>query len=557
LSVQTGSGRIFETQDFEHWRLNASTDTPAALTLNPLLSAAFQTGNANSRMLAAGTRLYAAGDENIFASDDAGRSWLNLTGFNNRSVIGGGFNALAVSPNNPREIVAANKSGAWRSLDGGLSWSSLNKELPNLTVRRFAGSRTKVLLDDGSMVELSAGAWTEASGEPAEDSLVTSLALSTRRNISAAVAAGVYTYAGTADGHLLTSRTGSADWSDSPATAGIAVARIWADSDRPEVALAAAGDQLWRTVNGGLFWDKVTGKLPAGAIHGIAADRTAGVVYVATDRGVWFGKVALNAASLGATQWDTLSRDLPAAQAWDVLLSADNTLSVALDGYGVFETIAPHKSASVRVVNSADLSPRPAAPGSLISVIGAQVREARGGGPPYPVIAASSASSQLQVPFEAEAGNITLALEGTNERWTVPLSIRDTSPAIFVDSEGAPLLLDAESGLVMDPGVTVHAGSSVALLATGLGRVTPDWPSGMPAPVDSPPKVQGAVTAFLDGTPIPVVRATLAPGYVGYYLIELGIPAIVNRGSAELRVVADGVESNRVRLYLESTPARQ
>jgi uncharacterized protein (TIGR03437 family) len=110
---------------------------------------------------------------------------------------------------------------------------------------------------------------------------------------------------------------------------------------------------------------------------------------------------------------------------------------------------------------------------------------------------------------------------------------------------------------VMDAGVTVHAGSSVALLATGLGRVTPDWPSGMPAPVDSPPKVKGAVTAFLDGTPIPVIRATLAPGYVGYYLIELGIPAIVNRGSAELRVVADGVESNRVRLYLESTPARQ
>jgi uncharacterized protein (TIGR03437 family) len=248
---------------------------------------------------------------------------------------------------------------------------------------------------------------------------------------------------------------------------------------------------------------------------------------------------------------------LPAAQAWDVLLSADNTLSVALDGYGVFETIAPHKSVGVRVVNSADLSSRPAAPGSLISVIGAQVREARGGGPSYPVIAASSASSQLQVPFEAEAGNITLALEGSSERWTVPLSILDTSPAIFVDSEGAPLLLDAESGLVMDPGVTVHAGSSVALLATGLGRVTPDWPSGMPAPADSPPKVQGAVTAFLDGTPIPVIRATLAPGYVGYYLIELGIPAIVNRGSAELRVVADGVESNPVRLYLDPTPARQ
>jgi uncharacterized protein (TIGR03437 family) len=63
--------------------------------------------------------------------------------------------------------------------------------------------------------------------------------------------------------------------------------------------------------------------------------------------------------------------------------------------------------------------------------------------------------------------------------------------------------------------------------------------------------VSGTVTAFLDGRPIDVERAVLAPGYVGYYLVELQIPAIVNRGASELRIVMNGAESNRVKLYLE------
>ena len=553
LSVATQSGRVFETGDFEHWRLGTSPAqvSGASWALSTLI------GQGASRILSAGTRLYAAGTDNIFASDDGGRTWLNLTGFNNQSILGGGFNGLAVSPANTRDITAVNRSGVWRSLDGGLSWSSLNQDLPNFAVRRFADSRTAVALADGSVAELSAGRWIPAARLPTEDLLVGELQMLTGRNITAAAESGSLTYAGTAEGRVLVSRSGTQGWSEAAQTNASAIGRIWVDEDRPEVALAAAGQRLLRTVNAGLFWDDVTGDLPPAEIHGIAADRAAGVVYLATARGVWSGSVALNAAGPVRTRWVAVSRDLPVAAAWDVRLNTDNTLSVALDGYGVFETAAPHKASGVRILNAADLTARPAAPGSLISVIGAQVREARGAGALYPVIAAAEGSSQLQVPFEATAGNVSLALEGLGGRWTVPLSIRDASPAIFVDSEGAPLLLDAESGLVMDAGVAVHAGSSLALLATGLGRVTPDWPSGVPAPLDAPPKVRGNVSAWLDGTPLEVTRATLAPGYVGYYVIELKIPAIVNRGAAELRITTDGAESNRVRLYVESTPARQ
>jgi uncharacterized protein (TIGR03437 family) len=50
---------------------------------------------------------------------------------------------------------------------------------------------------------------------------------------------------------------------------------------------------------------------------------------------------------------------------------------------------------------------------------------------------------------------------------------------------------------------------------------------------------------------VEVLRAELAPGYVGLYLIEVRIPSIVNRGPAELYLEAAGVPSNRVRLWLE------
>jgi uncharacterized protein (TIGR03437 family) len=519
LLAQTASGRIFETNDFLHWRLNTADSLPAQ---------------------SVGARLSAAGAATLPGGDPKG---------------------LAVSPANPLEISAANAAGVWRSLDGGLSWSGLNEDLPNLPVRKLADRRMAVLAD-GALVEDRAGTWTLLAGSDAELALRTRFAQLAHAEVSAAAQSGTTAYAGTADGRLLVSLDNGVTWSAGASRATGGIGRIWLDAERPAVALAAAGAQLLRTVNGGLFWDDVTGALPGGQIHGIAADRSAGVVYLATDRGVLEGSVPLNDAGPAAADWKSISRDLPATTAWDVRLNVDNTLTVALDGYGVFEAPAPHRSRSVRIVNGADMSDRAAAPGSLISVLNASVIAARpaqldGGAASWPVIASSSRSSQLQVPFEATAGGFFLSLQGAGEQWTVPLTVKNAAPAIFVDAEGSPLILDAASGLVVDPGIAVHAGSTVQVLATGLGRVVPDWPTGVPAPLDSPPVVVAPVTAFLDGAPVTVTRATLAPGYIGYYVVELRIPAIVNRGTAELRIVMNGEESNRVKLYLESDPAQQ
>ena len=64
-----------------------------------------------------------------------------------------------------------------------------------------------------------------------------------------------------------------------------------------------------------------------------------------------------------------------------------------------------------RVVSAADRVARAAAPGSLLSVIGARVQSARIGDQNAPVLAASDVESQIQVPFNASGTNVQLATQ--------------------------------------------------------------------------------------------------------------------------------------------------
>jgi len=101
------------------------------------------------------------------------------------------------------------------------------------------------------------------------------------------------TYAGTSDGRVFTV---ASDGTLAPAIleGASVISRFWVDPVNPQAALAVSGSQLYRTTNGGKFWDNITGNLNGGAIHGITADSTAGVVYAATDNGVYSEPLDIN-----------------------------------------------------------------------------------------------------------------------------------------------------------------------------------------------------------------------------------------------------------------------
>ena len=562
LYVRTASGKTFATLDFETWTPALGVTPPAA----PAEVTAPRLPDATAHLMVSAAdpaRVYALGRQ-LSRSDDGGRSWTTLTQYKSESIVGGGQHSLAVSPKDSDQLVLANDYGVWRSLDGGLSWAGLNQLLPNLPVRRIVSTPSgtagvRVETDGFGVLELPPGGsvWFRAAaqGSPNEGALRQKYSTALGVVITAVGTAGETVYAGSSDGRIWVSFDSGVTFQPSRFENSSPVERIYVDPAAPRVALAALsgpGPRVLRTTSSGSIWDDLTADLPEGAVHAVTAEREAGAVYVATERGVFWTAVDLENASLPAAKWNNLTTGLPASRATDVRLDPTGVqLYIALDGYGVYATAAPHRLRNFKIVNTADFSARPAAPGSLVSVIGGRVDSARGAGLEYPVLAASDGESQLQVPFDAAGPNVSLALRTNAGLVTLGLAMRPVSPAIIVGRDGVPLLLDADSGLPLDARNAAHSNGRIQILATGLGKVRPEWPAGLAAPLENPPVVAADVKVYLDSMPLQVTRATLAPGYIGFYLIEAQLPSIANLGTSELYVSAGGQESNRVQMVLE------
>ena len=568
LYASTPSGRVFETADFETWKLAAAAaaQPPAVVDYERASTRPEPGARTRAAGQASSARVYAFGSA-VYQSQDEGKSWRNVSHFRGESMLGAGFADLAVSPRDAEEIAVANRAGVWRSLDGGLTWAGLNESLPNLPVRKLyqSGTRMRIGLEDGSeavWVPGQRGAWTPAAADfgRRDAAARNTLSAAVGARVTAMAAAGDYSYAGAEDGaRIWSSADRGRTWRVQVLSeAGGAVNAVFVPADEPRAALASVGNRIFRTFNGGLFWDDITANLPAAEVRSITADLASGAVYAATGAGVFVTYLELRSAS-PASAWSKLD-GLPAdTPAWDVKLDdGGHQLFVAVDGRGVYATLAPHRRREPRVVNAADQSARPAAPGSLLSVMGASLASARVGNLEAPVLGVSGGESQIQVPFEANSSNTTLPLAlmvaGTAgvpaARRDVTLAFAAASPAIFLDRDGSPMLLDADRGVLIEPGSAMRAGSRLQILVTGLGRVTPEWPTGTPAPAENTPRVVAPVRVFVDRVPVEVTRATLAPGFVGFYLVEIALPDTVNNGPAELYVEAAGQSSSRVSIQL-------
>jgi len=558
--------------------------------------------------------LFALG-EDLYRSSDEGHTWIDLTGDAGGSLIGPGQRAIAFSPQNPNWIVVANTRGLWRSMDLGLSWSDLNRNLPNLPetrIWRISAATAPLLFFAGvGPAELSgSGPWRIAADARMESWLRVAAPLASDDRVrrspvpletppgwtvsyrvwingspvspdltacrltdcrdpaahyisafgSSAGGRGAY-YVGTSDGHLWVSQDSGRTWEPAMQgfnASGSPVTAIYVSPLDSSVALAAVGGRgtghIFRTTNSGRFWDDLSANLPDTPVHAVAANPETGSIYLASDSGVFYTRGDLR--NPGApTTWIRLAGNLPDRRMEDLKLdTADGSLYVAVAGYGLFRATVPDIADSIRVLNAADLTSRAAAPGGLLTVIGAPVLSARAGNLPAPVLASSQGNSQIQVPFESTGQGLNLGLETQSGTAQVGFPLEDVSPAIFVDADGSPLVLDAAGGILLDGSRPAHAGSQILVLATGLGRVQPDWPTGLAAPLDNPPATVAPVSAYLDGAPLKVLSSTLAAGYIGVYIVRVELPSIVNAGTAELTLGSGDKLSNEVRIFLDPNP---
>jgi uncharacterized protein (TIGR03437 family) len=574
LYARTPGLKTFATTDFDTWTPVANPPDPPApgttaqMVRLPEAGAQIVPASPNSN------QAFALG-RNLSRTDDGGHSWMNLTAFKSQSVVGFGQRSVAVHPLDPDQVVVANDYGVWRSMDGGLSWTGLNLYLPNLSVRRIlstpsgtAGVRVVAGVADSAIpIELapSGTVWEPVSGLHAdEDALSRKYSQLLGVEITAVSTTGDTVIAGSSDGRIWWSQDGGKtpmNLSTLPpgmeVKAGNRIERLWVDPSQSLVAIAAlsgSGHHLLRTSNRGLTWEAVdTASLPDGPAWSVVGDRSAGAIYVATDKGVFYGHTDLDLGVTTSIVWQHLTPPpMPQVRATDVRLDPSGVqLYIALDGYGVYRTPAPHRADTLRIVNAADYSNRAAAPGSLLSVIGTPVNSVRGDNLDYPVLLVLDNASQIQVPFEAVGPNVVLTLQTPSGTQFRGLAVQSVSPAILTGSDGVPVVADADSGLAIDGRNPAHSNGRIQIMAAGLGKVRPEWPAGVAAPAVNPPAVVANVQAYLDGKPLQVTAATLAPQFIGFYIVEIQLPPVTNAGPAELHITADGQESNRVQIVIE------
>lgn len=568
LFARARSGMVFETADFTNWTISKNAVRgQGEFGFGQQTGTSPEPGARIEFLQSTGSRLYALGI-NLWVSDDGERTWSNLTAYNRQPVIGANQHSVAVSP---QGMVVANDFGVWRSTDGGLSWSSLNANLPNLPMRRLlpAASRgtLRAEVKGIGVVELPpAAAAAHANWIPASDPNAQDTGDTQRRDagktlgteITAMARTATVWIAGSIDGRLWTASDGAVkNWTPADRVAGRIEAIEPGGDPAPHSALVvaasgsglASGPRLLRTIDDGATWDDMSAGLPDGPLHGVAVDAAAGIAYIAGDRGVFAAHVDMNSLAPVA-QWQAVA-GLPEAPAMDVRLDkVRNTLYVALDGYGLYAAPAPYQSAAVRVLTAADQPAEAAAPGVLLHVQGSGLSSVKSEGGDLTVLTSSQSSAQVQVPFEASGSTLALTVDSAQGQSRLALPLKNTAPAILLDGDGLPILVDAASGLTLDARNMAHPGSRIQVFAAGLGKVDPDWRAGVPAPAEDPPVVSARVEARLNGNALEVTRATLAPGYVGLYLVEVQLPGLVDAGAADFSLVVNGEASNRVKILL-------
>jgi uncharacterized protein (TIGR03437 family) len=213
-----------------------------------------------------------------------------------------------------------------------------------------------------------------------------------------------------------------------------------------------------------------------------------------------------------------------------------------------------------RVVSSADQT-KSVALGGLISLIGQGMPTALGdacltvNGASAPLLqSVSSTQINAQLPFDADGNSqITLYTPGGVSN-NLNVTILQAAPSVFRTSgdpaaAGATVYRASNNSLV-SPLNPVQAGDELVIFATGLGRTTPAIRAGEAAPADPlsvaviPPQIT------LDGAPLVVDNASLMPGGIGIYQINVKAPLDLAGGDNVPLTISQGGMSTTVAIQV-------
>jgi uncharacterized protein (TIGR03437 family) len=253
--------------------------------------------------------------------------------------------------------------------------------------------------------------------------------------------------------------------------------------------------------------------------------------------GVWTGTwLPVNTANGQVTMTVTASNSTPTVQ---------QSGSVTVSG-----TVGPGATPAVNttgVVQAASfVSGAPISPGSLITIFGsnlaagqqdASLTAAFLGNLPLPVLYADNAQMNVLVPYEIpDIGQTQLTIQ-RGSVLSVPrqLVISSAQPGVFTVNQqgtGPGDIYKSDNTTLAQDENRACVGETLAIYATGLGRVDPPVPTGTLAPQYPLSKTVNDVKVTIDGRDAGVVFAGLTPGTEGLYQVNAVVPDGVDTGAA-------------------------
>ena len=187
-----------------------------------------------------------------------------------------------------------------------------------------------------------------------------------------------------------------------------------------------------------------------------------------------------------------------------------------------------------------------------------------GGSLAAPQFFQSPMQMNVQVPWElAGEEETTVQVEAGGETSNeIAVALTPYSPGLFSmtqtgSGQGAILisgtgLLAAAENAFPAPSRPVRRGEFLEAYASGLGPVTNAPATGSPASGTTISHTTTAATATIGGEEATVIFAGLAPGFVGLYQVNIGVPESAPSGGAvELVLTIGGVDSNPVTIAVE------
>lgn len=152
-------------------------------------------------------------------------------------------------------------------------------------------------------------------------------------------------------------------------------------------------------------------------------------------------------------------------------------------------------------------------------------------GDPAPLFAVSPYEVQFQVPYELPCGPQPLQIESNGARsHSIAVEVRPSVPALFGLTHGDGSLITG----VNSP----RPGEVVTLWITGAGQGATKLVSGEPAAMGTINPVKAPIRVELDGIPVKVLHAVMAPGWIGLQQIAIQMPDTLASGFHRLVLIA-------------------